>query len=217
MQYINVFTWLACELTCKLLASRNLSNRHIHFSHSWGFEKLNGSGGWIVKVALGGMLALILLAQHHRLSIYCFVYLIIFALLCRLSIITLLLTPCRVIKQKWAGPFNVLTHFLKPLFSLSPSVIPWSHDSAQPLSLKKPHHKHIIITPQSVSSCSTMYFSLRTCVAWECHGLLVIATVKKGGGSLWRVDCVFSSIYTLYVLLFFTYYFFRQNHQFHSF
>ncbi len=42
----------------------------------------------------------------------------------------------------------------------------------------------------SVSSCSTMYFSLRTCVAWECHGLSVIATVTKGGNKQCNKHCV---------------------------
>lgn len=72
-----------------------------------------------MKVALGGMLALgwncccaaaglassslILLAQRRRLSIFLlflFIYLFIFALFCRLSIIALLLTPGRIIKQR---------------------------------------------------------------------------------------------------------------------
>ncbi len=94
-----------------------------------------------------------LLSQRRRLSII--LLFLFFALCCRLSIIALLLTPCSIIKQNRAGPFNVLTHFLKPFYSpflhqFSPDPL----DSAQPLSLKEPHNKHIIITLHSPLHCA---------------------------------------------------------------
>ncbi len=57
------------------------------------------------------------------------------------------------------------------------------HTRSNLLCLVCRHVVSFLFAPGCIFHC------VRTCVVWERHGLLDTATVTKGGGSLWRVNC----------------------------